>query len=216
MGSIQASYGFVSDPLLLPSPTTPPVGDRPLVRAAIAGDRQACHAIWRKYAPLVQRVVRRFFGPGPDLPDVCQEAFLRIFRRMREVRDPDALAGFILSVTLGVARNEARRRKVRAILGLRPTQELPLVADDGRKHAAREEVVALYRLLDTLSIGDRSLFVARYVEKLEVSEVASLHNISLSTAKRRLRRVAENIDHRMQSEPALQDYVGRLRERVSP
>jgi len=217
MGFLQASYGFVQHPLSPPvAVAAPQTGDGVLVRAAAAGDRRACHAIWEKYAPLVQRLVRRFFGPGPDLPDVCQEAFLRVFRRIKEVHDPDALAGFIVSVTLGVARNEARRRKVRSIIGLRPAEDMPVVADVRRNHDAREEIVALYRLLNRLSAGDRSLFISRYVEKLDLTEVATIHEISLSTAKRRLRRLAENIDRRMESEPALQEYVGLLRQRVTP
>jgi RNA polymerase sigma-70 factor (ECF subfamily) len=183
------------------------------VYAARAGDRWACHAIWEKYTPVVQRLVRRFFGPGPDLPDVCQESFLRIFRRLDEVREPEALAGFILSVTLGVARNEFRRRKIRAIIGLRPTEDMPGQTDEWRTQDAREEIAALYRLLDRLSAGERSLFVSRYVEKLEITEVATIHDISISTAKRRLRRLTETVDRNMEAEPALKEYVGRLRQR---
>jgi len=104
-----------------PAPDEPDGGDGSLVRAARGGDRRACRAIWEKYAPLVQRLVRRFFGPGPDHPDVCQEAFMRVFKRLDELREPAALPGFIIGVTLGVARNEARRRRIRAIVGLNST-----------------------------------------------------------------------------------------------
>ena len=185
-------------------------GDGSLVRAARGGDRRACQAIWEKYASLVQRVVRRFFGPGPDHLDVCQEAFLRVFKRLDELREPAALAGFIIGITLGVARNEARRRRIRAIVGLRSTEELPgsVLPDAGDE--AREAMRALYRLLDCLGTEDRSLFVARYVEKMEMADVAAVHRMSLSTAKRRVARLALRVDSRMKSEPALMQYVGLL------
>jgi RNA polymerase sigma-70 factor (ECF subfamily) len=209
---------------LMPGPVLPPLSAAPeasasdaaLARAASLGDDQACFAIWRKYAPLVQRVVRRFFGPGPEHSDVCQEAFLRVFKRIKEIRDPDALAGFVISVTLGVARNEARRQRIRGIVGLRPTDELPPESGARYNPEAREEVAALYRLLSKLSAYERSLFVARYVEKMEVAEVAAAHHVSVSTAKRHLRKVADRLDHRMRDEPALSDYVGRLLERALP
>lgn len=208
----------MNEPVLPPpaAAQAPSTGDAALVHAAAAGDRQACFAIWKKYAPLVQRVVRRFFGPGPDHADICQEAFLRVFRRMNEVREPDALAGFIISVTLGVARNESRRYRIRTIVGLRPTDELPANDDARLNPEAREQVAALYRSLGKLSAYDRSLFVARFVEKMDVSEVAAVHHVSLSTVKRHLRRVVSRLDHRMQDEPALSDYVGRLVERALP
>jgi RNA polymerase sigma-70 factor (ECF subfamily) len=202
---------------MLPSPSPPQYGsgspdggDGPLVWAARGGDRRACQAIWEKYASLVQRLVRRFFGPGPDLSDVCQEAFLRIFRRLDELREPGALSGFIIGVTLGVARNEARRRRIRAIVGLTSSEELPGSVVPGQRDEAREAVRALYRLLDGLGAEDRSLFVARYIEKMEVVDVAAAHGVSLSTIKRRIARLALRVDARMKSEPALADYVGLL------
>ena len=185
-------------------------GDGALVRAARGGDRRACQAIWKKYAPLVQRLVRRFFGPGPDHPDVCQEAFMRVFKRLDELREPAALPGFIISVTLGVARNESRRRRIRAIVGLNSSDEWPGTVAPGAADEAREAVRALYRLLDTLGAEDRSLFVARYVEKMEMTDVAAAHKMSLSTVKRRLARLAQRVDSRMKSEPALDQYAGLL------
>jgi len=193
-----------------PAPGDPVDGDAPLVVAARGGDRRACRAIWEKYASMVQRLVRRFFGPGPDHPDVCQEAFLRVFKRLDELREPAALPGFIIGITLGVARNETRRRRIRAIVGLTSTEELPGALMPGVQDEAREATRALYRLLDCLGAEDRSLFVARYVEKMEMTEVAALHGLSLSTVKRRLARLALRVDSRMKSEPALVQYVGLL------
>jgi RNA polymerase sigma-70 factor (ECF subfamily) len=199
------------------SPISPPLpssvpdsGDGALVRAARVGDRKACQAIWEKYAALVQRMVRRFFGPGPDHPDVCQEAFLRVFKRLNELREPAALPGFIIGITLGVARNEARRRRIRAIVGLTGSDEWPGASVPGAADEAREAVRALYRLLDGLGAEDRSLFVARYVEKMEMADVAAVHGLSLSTVKRRIARLALRVDARMKSEPALVQYVGVL------
>jgi RNA polymerase sigma-70 factor, ECF subfamily len=191
-------------------PGHPGSGDEALVLAARAGDRRACQGIWEKHTGLVQRLVRRFFGPGPDHPDVCQEVFLRLFKRLDELRDPAALTGFIVSITLGVARNEVRRRRIRAIVGLSPTDELPLIVTPGLSTEARESVRALYRVLDQLGAEDRSLFVARFVEKMEMTEVASAHGISLSTAKRRIARLAQRVEARIKSEPALAEYGGQL------
>jgi RNA polymerase sigma-70 factor (ECF subfamily) len=191
-------------------PVDPGNNDGFLVRAARGGDARACQAIWEKYASLVQRLVRRFFGPGPDYPDVCQEAFLRVFKRLDELREPAALPGFIIGITLGVARNQARRRRIRAIVGLTSTDEWPTVVTPGTQDEAREALRALYRLLDDLGAEDRSLFVARYVEKMEITDVAAAHQLSLSTVKRRIARLALRVDSRMKSEPALAKYVGLL------
>jgi RNA polymerase sigma-70 factor, ECF subfamily len=208
--AIQPMTGFTYPPQVA-SGNPDGHGDEVLVQAARAGDRQACQAIWKKYAALVQRLVWRFFGPGPDHPDVCQEAFLRVFKRLKELREPAALPGFIMGITLGVARNEARRRRIRAIVGLSsPEEEWPASTQPGEQNEARESLRALYRLLGQLGAEDRSLFTARFVEKMEMSDVASVHGISLSTAKRRVARLVLRINLRMKSEPALLRFVGLL------
>jgi RNA polymerase sigma-70 factor (ECF subfamily) len=189
------------------APTAP---DAELVHAARAGDRRACFAIWSRYAALVERVVRRFLGPGPDYQDVCQEIFLRVFKRLQEVREPAALHGFVISVTLGVARNEARRRRVRAIVGLAPPEELPQIPLAVELAESREAARSLFAMLDTLAAEERSLFVARFVEKMELTEVAAVHGMSLSTAKRRLARLVVRVDAQVQASPVLREYVGRI------
>jgi RNA polymerase sigma-70 factor (ECF subfamily) len=191
--------------------STPESVDLALVCAARDGDRRACFTIWSRYARLVERLVRRFLGPGPDYQDVCQEVFLRVFKRLGELRDPSTLQGFVVSITLGVARNEVRRRRIRSIVGLLPEEEaMPAEPASPAQGEAREAARALYQMLDTLGAEDRSLFVARFVEKMELVEVAALHKISLSTAKRRLLRLQARVNTRVKANPILREYVGVL------
>jgi len=207
---VDLSTMVVSPQLDQAAASAPDSSDAGLVRAARAGDRRACFAIWSKYAALVQRLVWRFLGPGPDYADVCQEVFLRLFKRLDELREPAALQGFVVSVTLGVARNESRRRRIRAIVGLVPEDVLSAAPGLPAQDEAREAARALYRLLGTLSAEDRSLFVARFVEKMELTEVAAAHGMSVSTAKRRLARLVARVNARLESSPVLMEYVGPL------
>jgi len=45
-----------------------------------------------------------------------------------------------------------------------------------------------------------------------MTDVAAAHQLSLSTVKRRIARLALRVDSRMKSEPALTKYVGMLRQ----
>jgi RNA polymerase sigma-70 factor (ECF subfamily) len=215
MSVAQSTMAAPTDPCV-PAPSDSESAGADLVRAVRAGDRRACFFLWSRYASLVERLVRRFLGPGPDCQDVCQEVFLRIFKRMGELRDPATLPGFVVSVTLGVARNEARRRRIRAIVGLVPEEALPGSPSSPAPGEAREALRALYRMLGTLSAEDRSLFVARFVEKMELAEVAGAHAMSLSTTKRRLARLLARINARVEASPVLREYVGSMGPGGSP
>src|SRR6478752_10644676 len=119
----------------MPGRTPPPLSvvrsaptaedDASLAAALIARERDAPAQAWTRLSPLVLRLLRRYFGPGPDRQDLCQEVFLRFFTRIDDLRDKSALRSFLIGICLGVAQNELRRAKVRRWIMLTPTGELP-------------------------------------------------------------------------------------------
>jgi RNA polymerase sigma-70 factor (ECF subfamily) len=190
--------------------------DAALAAALMARERDAAAAAWTRFSPLVLGVLRRFFGPaqvgqgGVDRQDLCQEVFLRFFARIDELREPGALRGFIVGICLGVAQNELRRVRVRRWIRLTPAGELPDVAVTGIDPEARDAMARFYQILARVSVEDRTLFVTRYVEKMEIAELAGVVNLPLSTAKRRLARATRRISAKMSRDPALARYVDGL------
>ncbi len=178
-------------------------------RALLDREPRAADAAWKLYSPMVMSYFRRFFGPGNDRVDLCQEVFLRLFRRISELREPAALRGFILSICLGVARNEHRRQRVRRWIHLTSSGDLPDVAGLPLDPEAREALARLYAILSKVSAEDRSLFLARYVDEREISDIAALHGLSYGTAKRRLARATRRIGAKCEREPAVSSYFAR-------
>lgn len=183
------------------------VDDVQLVAALRAGDERAYTAAWIELGPMVRRLVTRFFGPGADTPDLSQEVFLRVFRRIDELRNPDGLRGFVVGICLGVARNELRRVRVRRWVRLTSTGELPEAPTAGADMEAREALRRLYAILDRVDVQDRSLFVSRFLEKMEIAEVAIAHGLSYGTAKRHVARAIARIGRRMERDPMLVKYL---------
>ena len=179
--------------------------------AARSGDTGACRRIWAKYAPLVLRLVRAYFGPGAETDDLAQEVFLRVFSRLDEIRDPRALRGFVAAICLGVARNMSRRARIRSILRLSRDGDCPDVLAPGIGEEARQALGRLRRILNAASAEDRSLFVARHVEKMEMKDVAAVHRLGLVTAKRRIARMNLRLGAAIAAEPALEEYARTLR-----
>lgn len=181
--------------------------DAELVAALRAHDERAYTAAWVELGPMVRRLVTRFFGAGADTPDLSQEVFLRLFRRIGELRNPSGLRGFVVSICLGVARNELRRARVRRWVRLTPGGDLPDAPVAGPDLEAREALRRLYAILDGVSVQDRSLFVARFFEKMEIAEVAVAHGLSYGTAKRHVARATLRINRRIERDPLLAKYL---------
>ncbi|HXU04015.1 MAG TPA: sigma-70 family RNA polymerase sigma factor [Polyangia bacterium] len=181
--------------------------DRALVAALRAGSPDAAARAWERLAPMVLRILQRYFGPGADQQDLCQEVFLRLFARIDELRDAGALRAFAINICLGVARNELRSRRARARVGLTASGELPAQAGAACDWEAREAVTRLYGILAGAGAEDRALFVIRYVEKLPLDEIGAVMGWSTTTVKRRLARTTRRVEARLRRDPVLAMYV---------
>jgi len=203
-------YGQTPPPLSLVRSGPTAEDDASLAAALIAREREAPAQAWTRLSPLVLRLLRRYFGPGPDRQDLCQEVFLRFFTRIDELRDRNALRSFLIGICLGVAQNELRRAKVRRWIFLTQSGDLPDAPWSGADPEAREATARVYKILASVNAEDRTLFVTRYVEKMELTEIAAAIGRPLSTTKRRLARATRRITARMSGDPALADYVAGM------
>jgi RNA polymerase sigma-70 factor (ECF subfamily) len=180
--------------------------DEDLVLAGCSGDPRAPIAIWRRYGMQVRSKLLRWIGPH-DLDDHVQEVFSRLFEQLPRLRQPSALRSFLIGITLRVACTELRRRR-RWRLRLTATGELPELvetnADDG---TGRQALSRFEAILGKLAPKTRRVFVLRYVEKLELVDVAAAMDISLATAKRHLARASMRVFAMAEREPALSDYL---------
>jgi RNA polymerase sigma-70 factor, ECF subfamily len=185
--------------------------DVALVLALRRGETSAELAAWNRFSPGVQATLRRMLGPGTmnegaDRDDLLQEVFLRFFRRVDTLREPAAVRGFLTAICLRVVQTEIASRRRRRWLRLTDTGAPPDVADEAsptKAREAREAIARYYRLLETLNGRDRSLFVARTIEGLTLEEVAAAHEVSVSTAQRRLARATTLIAKLTRRDPLL-------------
>jgi RNA polymerase sigma-70 factor (ECF subfamily) len=181
------------------------LSDGALLAAVLAGEAKAPFELWVRFSPLVGRLLQRYFGPGTDNQDLGQEVFLRVFSRLSELRDDLSLEGFVIGVTLGVARNEARRRKFRRIVRLSDEGVLPDIPAPGFDVESWEKAQRLYRLLESVGAETRGLFVARAVEQLSMEALAEAYGWSLGTAKRRTARALARANAALLRDPVLKD-----------
>jgi RNA polymerase sigma-70 factor (ECF subfamily) len=160
--------------------------DTELVEGLQAGQAWAARAVWDLQSDKVHRFLSRALGDNTEaVEDLTQEVFLRIFSRAHVIRDPAALRSFVMSVAIRVLKWELRHRWVRRRVRLSERGDLPDRADEGTSDPeARHALRRCYRILDGLGARERTAFVLRFVEGMNMEEVAASMGVSLSTAKR--------------------------------
>jgi RNA polymerase sigma-70 factor (ECF subfamily) len=192
---------------------TNPQGDDVLHARACAGDGTATQAIWDSYAPLVRGLLRRVFGPEDEVEDAVHDVFVRLLESVGQVRDGNALRSYIVTIALNTARAELRRRKVRRFFGVgaadsvSPATTMTLAGSASDRPAVQVAGARLFRILDALPPEERLMLILRYVEEMELTEVAEASGVSLATVKRRLTKAAARIIARARRDAILTEYL---------
>jgi RNA polymerase sigma-70 factor, ECF subfamily len=193
-----------------------PGDDEALVREAIGGDLLAREALFDRHGDEVERLLYRVLGCDPEIADAIQDVFLEVFRHLGRLRDPRAIRGWLRAVTVATARKRIRARQRRRWLRFVPQDELP----EPEAVEAGDEVLsaleAVYAILDAMGTDLRIAFALRYLEGMELTEVAQACGVSLATIKRRLRKAEPIFVRRARTDPHLVEWMDRSRRWEAP
>ncbi len=179
--------------------------DALLVAEIRNGSTTAAGIFFDRYSSHVERLIWSLLGPESEAEDVLHEIFVRALEGIDSVEDPTRLKSWLSGITVFTAREWIRRRTRRR--WLRFVEELP----DPPTHASSEEVNeatrCTYAVLSSMSADDRVFFSLRFIEGMELSEVALACDVSVSTAKRRLKDAEKHFLARARRHEALLPWL---------
>ncbi|MCC6334995.1 MAG: sigma-70 family RNA polymerase sigma factor [Myxococcales bacterium] len=143
-------------------------------------------AVYEAHASLVWRSLKRLGVREADVPDVAQEVFVVIHRRLATAT-AGALKSWVYGICLKVAADYRKRAHVRRESLV---DESPERANSGetavREVAQRQARTLLDRMLDQLDEDKRTVFVLFELEQASMHEVAAAAGVPLQTAYARL------------------------------
>jgi RNA polymerase sigma-70 factor (ECF subfamily) len=161
--------------------------DEELMASYKAGDRAAFEEIFRRYAPLLLRVMQRQLSRREDAHDLVQQTFLQLHRSRADFRSDALLRPWLLTIAINLKRKHFRR--------LKRHMEWPIEAhalDNLRLDASQANALDAGRQLRVAMAGlpadQRRVIVLHWVEGLAFSEVATVVGASLSAVKVRAHR----------------------------
>lgn len=153
--------------------------------AARSGDQVAFARLVDAEGPRAYRLARAILGSSLDAEEAVQEAFLHAWRELPRLRDTTSWPAWFRRITVRAAIDRGRRRpRVREIeLG---SYEPSAVPDGSLEVEARADVA---RALRDLPPDDRALLTLRFLDDLEIPDVAAALGIPAGTVKSRLSRL---------------------------
>lgn len=141
-----------------------------------------------------------------DAQTLTQECFLRAFRHRNRFRGKASVKTWLMQIAVNLLRDRARSRRLQF---WRRTQQsaidpcaLPNVLTNRElspesQTLLSEQVRAIWQATGNLSGMQRSVFLLRFVEEMDLLEIASVLGITEGTVKSHLSRALGNIRERM-------------------
>ncbi len=169
--------------------------ERSLVAACLSHDDDAIRELVAAHRPAIARLARALLG-SEDVDDVCQDVYLRVFKRLGDFEHRSRLATWIYRVTLNVIRNRqrtARRRRLDAHVSLDDVSardrvaSLAHVATPASQLEAADQARHLRRAILRLPpLQQRALTLWTYSDS-SLATIARSTGLSLPGTKRTLR-----------------------------
>ncbi|MFG3587626.1 RNA polymerase sigma factor [Streptomyces sp. NPDC047990] len=160
--------------------------DAALTRAAQAGEIPALGLLLERHRAGMRAVALSILGPGPDVDDVIQDAALTALRRVRDVRDPEAVGAWLRMIV-----RNACRSLLRSAVPARPIEDLRMEATDDdpqrwlEQHTTRDWIWAA---VEELSPTLRLPLVLRHFSTTVTSyeRIADACGVPVGTVRSRL------------------------------
>ncbi|HVS31414.1 MAG TPA: sigma-70 family RNA polymerase sigma factor [Thermoanaerobaculia bacterium] len=150
-----------------------------LVRAAMAGDREAFGMLYTRFSRAVHGTLLVRMPPA-EAEDAVQDVFLQAMKRLSDIRDPATFGGWICSI--------ARRRAVDHFRRGVRHEELPehvqARADSSLRAQAAEALAAILSLPEAY----HETLVLRLVEGMSGAEIASITGLTPESVRVNLHR----------------------------
>jgi RNA polymerase sigma-70 factor, ECF subfamily len=157
--------------------------DADLVERLKAGDEDAAHEFFDRYAARIRRFIASSLGAAAaDADDILQETFLALADALPFFRGDSSLFTFACAIAhrkvLSLIRTNARRAR---LMRSAPVTEHATAPDTG-------ESLQFNRVLDELRPEYREVLILKYVEEIGVSEIARILRLGEHAVESRLAR----------------------------
>jgi len=178
--------------------------ERVLVRRAQAGDRSAFDALIRLYDQNVLRLALQVVGSPEEARDLYQEAFLKVYRSLRQFRLEARFSTWLYRVVMNVCLDYLRRKNTRKEVAVPEPEDgqpeyFQTVPDDRptldpeRATHSREIALRIQEALNQLNPRERMVFELKHYQGLKLRTIGEMCRTSEQTVKNCLFRATQKL-----------------------
>jgi RNA polymerase sigma-70 factor, ECF subfamily len=157
------------------------------------GEQKSFAELFTEYAPFIWRVLWHLGVREADLPDLAQEVFVVVHRKLNSFNAHSTFRSWIYGICIRTASVYRRRAHIRREIITDEIEEMRVPARQIADLENRRALEYLDSLLSELSPEKREVYILYEIEELTMAEVAEAIDCPLSTAYSRLYAAREEI-----------------------
>jgi RNA polymerase sigma-70 factor (ECF subfamily) len=160
-------------------------GSGSFVLRAQLGDRAAFHSLVERYQRRLTYYVHRLIGDAEPANDLLQEIWIEVFRRLAGLEATAAFRVWLYRIAHHRAVKYLRRKGIES----RAREELAtstIEESTDNNYETFENAELVHFALERLTLEHREVLTLRFLEGMDVGEIAAVVGCSEGTAKSRL------------------------------
>lgn len=172
--------------------------ERLLVKRSKSGDVEAFEQLIFDYQKKAYNIALRIMGNQEDAKDMCQEAFIRIFKSIEGFKEQSSFSTWMYRIITNVCLDEIRKKKKNDAVSMDNTFEtqegelhFELSSDEDTPEEAyirAEKKQAILKAINELNEEYKTAIVLRDVQGFSYEEIAGILCCSIGTVKSRINR----------------------------
>lgn len=163
--------------------------EKAMVEAVLARRPGAFEALVTTHEKLCWHIVNRMVRQPEDTRELCQEAFLRVYRNLSQFRFESSLKSWIGRIAFSVAVRHLKRKRIALE---ESTDDADAIADLGDNPeavlVAADQAAKLHRAIEALAPLQRMLLTLYHLDELPIAEITVITGLSVGTIKSHLFR----------------------------
>jgi len=177
---------------------------QPVIREDRISELEDIDGLVARYRAKVLRTVAFSMGDLDDAASITQDCFLQAYVNRAQYRGDCSVSTWLLQIAYNLVRDRTKTRKSQFWRQARlqavdvTAAHLPSAASSSESQLlARERLEQVMTTLADLSPSQRTVFVLRFVEEMELTEIAAATGMALATVKTHLYRAIDHVRTRV-------------------
>lgn len=177
------------------------MNDAELVQKVLDGNEHAFRYLVANHQRLVLHIVGRIVKQQEDVEDVCQEVFMKVFRKLKNFRGDARLSTWIATIAYNTGISYIRSRNRRNENDTDDLTAFHSLSDNWQSHKTVEREEAkkiLVEMIESLPVNYRTVLTLFHLEEFSYREIEEITGMPEGTVKSYLSRARNLLKEKLE------------------